>query len=178
LFGQETRMDVEFQDATSEPGRAQQLSVSVNGRRYAVHVPARRTLLDLLRDDLSLTGTKKVCDMGHCGACTVLRNGVPVLACLTLALACQGDEISTVEGLAGPDGQLSPLQQAFIDCDALQCGFCTPGQLMMATALLHSNPAPTDVEIKAGMAGNLCRCGAYKGIFEAVKSVAESGHGD
>jgi aerobic-type carbon monoxide dehydrogenase small subunit (CoxS/CutS family) len=165
-------MDEEKYSASGDVGRSLHLSLSVNGQPYNVQVPARRTLLDLLRDDLSLTGTKKVCDLGHCGACTVLRNGVPVLACLTLALACEGDEVSTVEGLAGRDGQLSPLQQAFIDCDALQCGFCTPGQLMMATALLQSNPAPTDEEILAGMAGNLCRCGAYKGIFEAVKSVA------
>jgi aerobic-type carbon monoxide dehydrogenase small subunit (CoxS/CutS family) len=157
----------------SELGRPQRLLLRVNGRPYTVLVPARRTLLDLLRDDLSLTGTKKACDMGHCGACTILRNGVPVLACLTLALACHGDEVSTVEGLAGPEGQLSPLQQAFIDCDALQCGFCTPGQLMMATALLQSNPAPTDEEIRAGMAGNLCRCGAYKGILDAVKRATE-----
>ena len=167
-------MDEVIDNDTRQVGQPQQLSISVNGRPYRVLVPARRTLLDLLRDDLSLTGTKKVCDMGHCGACTVLRNGVPVLACLTLALACNGDEVSTVEGLAGPDGQLSRLQQAFIDCDALQCGFCTPGQLMMATALLQDNPSPTEDEILAGMAGNLCRCGAYKGIVEAVQSVAGS----
>jgi len=165
-------MDEEKYSASGDVGRPRQLSLKVNGQPYTLQVPARRTLLDLLSDDLSLTGTKKVCDLGHCGACTVLRNGIPVLACLTLALACDGDEVSTVEGLAGRDGQLSPLQQAFIHCDALQCGFCTPGQLMMATALLQSIPSPTDEEIIAGMAGNLCRCGAYKGILEAVKSVA------
>jgi aerobic-type carbon monoxide dehydrogenase small subunit (CoxS/CutS family) len=164
-------MDQEKYSSAGDVGRPRQLALKVNGQPYTLHVPARRTLLDLLRDELSLTGTKKVCDLGHCGACTVLRDGVPVLACLTLALACDGDEIRTVEGLAGRDGQLSPLQQAFIDCDALQCGFCTPGQLMTATALLQSNPSPTDDEIISGMAGNLCRCGAYKGILEAVKSV-------
>jgi aerobic-type carbon monoxide dehydrogenase small subunit (CoxS/CutS family) len=167
-------MHEESHNDTRDIGQPQRLSITVNGRPYLVRVPARRTLLDMLRDDLNLTGTKKVCDMGHCGACTVLRNGVPVLACLTLAVACNGDEVSTVEGLAGPDGQLSRLQQAFIECDALQCGFCTPGQLMMATALLQNNPSPSDDEILAGMAGNLCRCGAYKGIFEAVKIAAGS----
>src|SRR5438046_806183 len=107
----------------------------VNNAPYEVTVPSRRTLLDLLRDDLNLTGTKKVCDLGQCGACTVRRNGTPVLSCLTLAVACAGDEITTIEGLAPPDGTLTPLQQAFIDCDGLQCGFCTPGQIMTATAL-------------------------------------------
>jgi xanthine dehydrogenase YagT iron-sulfur-binding subunit len=131
-------------------------------------VPSRRTLLDLLRDDLDLTGTKKVCDMGHCGACTVLRNGVAVLSCLTLAVACEGESITTIEGLAGPDGELTPLQQAFIDRDGFQCGFCTPGQIMSATALLAENPVPTDDEIRHYMAGNLCRCGAYLGIIEAI----------
>jgi aerobic-type carbon monoxide dehydrogenase small subunit (CoxS/CutS family) len=146
----------------------------VNGREYSAAVPARRTLLDLLRNDLDLTGTKQVCDMGHCGACTVLRNGAPILSCLTLAVACQGDEITTIEGIGGPGGELSALQQAFIDCDALQCGFCTPGQIMSATALLRDNPRPTDDEIRQGMSGNLCRCGAYSGIFDAVKQAAGS----
>src|SRR5690349_23990021 len=104
------------------------IDLTVNERRYTAGVSSRRTLLDLLRENLSLTGTKKVCDMGHCGACTVLRDGEAVLSCLTLAASCDGAQISTIEGLAGPDGQLTPIQQAFIDCDALQCGFCTPGQ--------------------------------------------------
>jgi aerobic-type carbon monoxide dehydrogenase small subunit (CoxS/CutS family) len=154
------------------PGESDTLRLDVNSRQYSVVIPARRTLLDLLRNDLDLTGTKQVCDMGQCGACTVLRNGTPVLSCLTLAMACQGDEITTIEGVAGPDGELSPLQQAFIDCDALQCGFCTPGQIMMATALLLDNPHPTDEEIRQGLSGNLCRCGAYRGIFEAIKKAA------
>jgi len=144
----------------------------VNNNHYDVTVPSRRTLLDLLRDDLNLTGTKKVCDLGQCGACTVLRNGTPILSCLTLAAACAGDEITTIEGLAAPDGSLTTLQQAFIDCDGLQCGFCTPGQIMTATALLRDNPQPTDDQIREGMAGNLCRCGAYQGILEAVKQAA------
>jgi aerobic-type carbon monoxide dehydrogenase small subunit (CoxS/CutS family) len=153
------------------------VTLSVNGEKYGVTVPTRRTLLDLLRDDLHLTGTKKVCDMGHCGACTVLRDGAAVLACLTLAVACEGAEITTIEGIAAEDGGLSALQQAFIDCDGLQCGFCTPGQIMSATALLRDNPHPSEAEIRQGMAGNLCRCGAYRGIIQAVQ-VASSGGGE
>ncbi len=153
----------------------QEIQVTVNKEAYRVPVPNRRTLLDLLRQDLSLTGTKKVCDMGHCGACTVLLDGVPVLSCLTLAVTCEGAQITTVEGLAGPDGTLSPLQQAFIDCDGFQCGFCTPGQLVSATALLNDNPAPSREEITAYMAGNLCRCGAYSGIADAIEQAAEQG---
>jgi len=156
------------------PRESDTVVLHVNGREYTVVVPARRTLLDLLRNDLDLTGTKQVCDMGQCGACTVLRNGTAVLSCLTLAMACHGDEITTIEGLAGPDGALSALQQAFIDCDALQCGFCTPGQIVTATALLRDTPHPTDDEIRQGMSGNLCRCGAYSGIFDAIKQAAGS----
>jgi aerobic-type carbon monoxide dehydrogenase small subunit (CoxS/CutS family) len=151
-----------------------EISITVNGEAYKVNVPSRRTLLDLLRDNLHLTGTKKVCDLGHCGACTVLRDGLPVLSCLTLAVACDGEKITTVEGLASPDGELTPLQQAFIDCDGFQCGFCTPGQLISATALLAENPSPTEEEIRHYMAGNLCRCGAYKGIVEAIQQAAQT----
>jgi aerobic-type carbon monoxide dehydrogenase small subunit (CoxS/CutS family) len=150
------------------------LEIKVNGLDYRATVPSRRTLLDLLRDELHLTGTKKVCDMGHCGACTVLRDGEAVLACLTLAATCQGAEITTIEGLAGPEDELTPLQQAFLDCDGLQCGFCTPGQVMSATALLAENPSPTEEEVREYMAGNLCRCGAYKGIVEAVMVAART----
>ncbi len=150
------------------------LALTVNESKYTLSVPSRRTLLDLLRDELRLTGTKKVCDMGHCGACTVLRDGTPVLSCLTLAASCDGAHITTVEGLAEPDGDLTPLQQAFIDCDGLQCGFCTPGQLMSATALLAGNPNPSDEEIEFYMSGNLCRCGAYAGIMQAVKQAASA----
>ncbi len=159
---------------SSEAATRHDMNITVNGEVYSVRIPSRRTLLDLLRDELHLTGAKKVCDMGHCGACTVLRDGVPILSCLTLAIASDGESITTVEGLAGPDGELSPLQQAFIDCDGLQCGFCTPGQLMSATALLAENSAPTEEEIRHYMAGNLCRCGAYKGIVEAIQQAAGS----
>src|SRR5436190_21174371 len=145
------------------------ISITVNGEVYKVEVPARRTLIDLLRDELHLTGTKKFCDLGHCGACTVLREGLTVLSCITLVVACDGEGITTIEGLAGADGELTPLQQAFIDCDGLQCGFCTSGQVVSATALLADNPSPTEEEIRHHMAGNLCRCGAYKGIVEAIQ---------
>lgn len=152
-----------------------EITLFVNSEQYSVTVPARRTLLDLLRDDLHLTGTKKVCDMGHCGACTVLRDGLAVFACLTLAVGCDGAEITTIEGIAAEDGTLSALQQAFIDCDGLQCGFCTPGQVMSATALLRDNPHPSEAEIRQGMAGNLCRCGAYQGIIQAVQAASTVG---
>jgi aerobic-type carbon monoxide dehydrogenase small subunit (CoxS/CutS family) len=166
-------MNQELSPSTESSGVADHaIELTVNERAYSIRVPSRRTLLDMLRDDLNLTGTKKVCDMGHCGACTVSRNGVAVLSCLTLAAACAGDEIVTIEGLAAPDGTLTPVQQALVDCDGLQCGFCTPGQMMSATALLRENPTPTDAEIREGMAGNLCRCGAYKGIFEAVRQAS------
>ena len=166
-------MSMNDNDASkARPSERHKVGVSVNGKPYRIEVPSRRTLLDMLRDQLYLTGTKKVCDMGHCGACTVFRDGTPVLACLTLAAACDGTEITTVEGLSRTDGTLSAVQQAFIEHDALQCGFCTPGQLMSATALLRDNPDPTEAEIRAGMAGNLCRCGAYQGIIEAVQAAA------
>ena len=151
------------------------IDLTVNGSVYTAQVPARRTLLDLLRDQLALTGTKKVCDMGHCGACTVLVDGEAVLSCLTLAVACDGSTVTTVEGLAAADGTLSPLQQAFIECDGFQCGFCTPGQLISATALLARNPTPSREEIRSYMAGNLCRCGAYSGIVEAVEQASRQG---
>ena len=143
------------------------LILEVNGRRQALEVEPRRTLADALRIDLGLTGTKVACEMGNCGACTVVVDGVAVYSCLTLALDCAGKAITTVEGLSD-DGELAPLQQAFVQHDALQCGFCTPGQLMAAHALLQRNPHPTEAEVIDGMSGNLCRCGAYRGIVRAV----------
>ncbi|MEO6457679.1 MAG: (2Fe-2S)-binding protein [Chloroflexia bacterium] len=160
---------------SQRPNQHLQVSLNVNSQDYTVVVPGRRTLLDLLRDELHLTGTKKVCDMGHCGACTVLRDGQAVLSCLTLAAACDGSVIKTIEGFADASGKLSPIQQAFIDCDGFQCGFCTPGQIMSATALLAEIPKPTIEEVKSYMSGNLCRCGAYKGIVEAVMQAANDG---
>jgi carbon-monoxide dehydrogenase small subunit len=146
------------------------IRVSVNGDRYELSVEAKKTLLGLLRDDLGLTGTKKGCDNGECGACTVLLNGRPVNACLVLAVETDGQEVLTIEGLA--DGQrLHPLQQAFIQHGAVQCGYCSPGMLLTAKALLDENPSPTEMEVKKAIAGNLCRCGTYNKVVKAVMSV-------
>jgi aerobic-type carbon monoxide dehydrogenase small subunit (CoxS/CutS family) len=135
-------------------------------------VEPRRTLLDLLRHDLGLTGAKKVCDMGNCGACTVMVDGRTVYSCLTLAVDCEGKEIRTIEGFA--DGMnLDPVQQAFVEEDAFQCGYCTPGQIISMRALLDENPDPTDEEIIRAVSGNLCRCGAYAHIARAGRRAAE-----
>ena len=151
------------------------INIVVNGRGRALEVAVHHTLLDALRDDLELTGTKECCLVGECGACTVVVDGRIVDSCLMLAVEADGAEILTVEGLA-QDGQLSPLQQAFLDKGAVQCGFCTPGQLVAAQALLDGNADPSVVEIQEGLAGNLCRCGCYFQITEAVLSAAEGGH--
>jgi aerobic-type carbon monoxide dehydrogenase small subunit (CoxS/CutS family) len=148
------------------------IQVTVNGRHRAVDVAPHHTLLDLLRDDLRLTGTKECCLVGECGACTVIVDGRTVDSCLMLAVEADGAEILTVEGLAS-DGRLSRLQQAFLDRGAAQCGFCIPGQLMSAHALLVEKPAPSRAEVEEGIAGNLCRCGGYEPIMEAIHSVAE-----
>lgn len=148
------------------------ITLDVNGQRQQVDVEPRRTLLEALRVDLGLTGTKLVCDAGNCGACTVLVDGTAVYSCLTLAIECEGCAITTIEGLTS-DGELHPIQQAFVQHDALQCGFCTPGQVLAAHALLQRNPQPSEAEVVAGMSGNLCRCGAYRGIVAAVLSAAE-----
>ena len=149
------------------------IELQINGQRHEVMVHPRDLLIDVLRRKLGFTGTKKGCGQASCGACTVLVEGRPTLACITLAVACQGRTIRTVEGLE-QDGALHPLQQSFVDQGAIQCGFCTPGMLMSARALLESNPAPTRDEIKVGMAGNLCRCTGYTKIIDAVAAVAEA----
>ena len=150
------------------------LELRVNGAVLEVpEPPVGRTLAEALRDDLGLTGTKVACGEGACGACAVLLDGRPVNSCLMLAAAAEGHEITTIEGLSR-DG-LTPLQQAFVEEDALQCGFCTPGQIVSATALLASNPAPTTEQVRAGMAGNLCRCGCYVKIERAVLRAAAGG---
>src|SRR5919205_307693 len=140
------------------------VTLRVNSTDHALILEPRRTLLDTLRADLQLTGTKKVCDMGDCGACTVLVDGRAMYACLLLAVDCEGRQITTIEGLAR-DGGLDPVQQAFIEADAFQCGFCTPGQIMSLRALLNETPAPSDEEIVQAVSGNLCRCGAYLHIL-------------
>ncbi len=151
------------------------IEFTVNGRRQAVRVAPHHTLLEVLRDDLRLTGTKECCLVGECGACTVKVDGRIVDSCLMLAVEADGTDIVTVEGLA-TGGALSPLQQAFLDKGAAQCGFCTPGQLMAAQALLDENPNPGVDEIQEGLAGNLCRCGCYIQITDAILSVAEGEH--
>lgn len=143
----------------------------VNGRAVAPEVPGETTLLDLLRDTLQLTGTKRACDRGECGACTVLLDGAPVYSCLTLAHGCEGQAVTTIEGLGDAD-RPHALQRAFAEEDAAQCGFCTPGQLMAAAALLAADPDPGDDAIRAAMAGNLCRCGTYPKIVRAVRRAA------
>ena len=144
------------------------ITLKVNGREHALDIDVRATLLDVLRERMGLTGTKKGCDQGQCGACTVLMDGRRVLACFTLAVAAQQAEITTIEGLAGEDEPLHPMQQAFLDHDAYQCGYCTPGQILSAIACIHEGHADNDDEIRDFMSGNLCRCAAYPKILAAV----------
>ncbi len=150
------------------------IDLTVNGRRQAVDSPPEQTLVHLLRQGLGLTGTHVGCDTAQCGACTVLVDGQAVKSCNVLAVQCDGAELTTVEGLAGPDGGLNPLQQAFSACHGLQCGYCTPGMLMSATALLAENPRPTDAEIVHALEGNLCRCTGYVNIVAAVRQAAQA----
>jgi xanthine dehydrogenase YagT iron-sulfur-binding subunit len=144
------------------------VSISVNGQHHQVSLDVRTSLLDALREHIGLTGTKKGCDQGQCGACTVLLDGRRVLACLTLAASAEGQEVTTIEGLAKPDGKLHPMQQAFIDHDAFQCGYCTPGQIMSAVACVKEGHAGNSAEIREYMSGNLCRCAAYPNIVDAI----------
>ena len=151
------------------------VTLRVNGDAHALVLEPRRTLLDALRHDLALTGTKKVCDMGDCGACTVLLAGKAIYSCLALAVDCDGQEVTTIEGLVrgGESEALDPVQRAFIECDAFQCGFCTPGQIMSLRALLDANPNPSDDDILRAVTGNLCRCGAYVNILKAGRRAVE-----
>ena len=148
------------------------ITVEVNGEQYEREVEARRLLIHFIRDDLSLTGSHIGCDTGHCGACSVLIDGVLVKSCMMLAVQADGAKIETVEGLAS-DGELNGLQQAFSDHHALQCGYCTPGMLMSATALLRENGSPSEEEIRKGIQGNICRCTGYVNIVEAIKAAAQ-----
>jgi len=146
------------------------VSLRINGTEYLLHLDPRTTLLDCLRETLALTGTKKGCDHGQCGACTVHVNGARVNACLTLAVMHEGDEITTIEGIGQP-GALHPVQSAFVAHDAYQCGYCTSGQIMSAVALLEEPCGPNDADIRECMSGNICRCGAYPRIVAAIQEV-------
>jgi xanthine dehydrogenase YagT iron-sulfur-binding subunit len=153
------------------------LELTVNGETRVVTLEPRVSLLDALREHLDLTGSKKGCDQGTCGACTVWVDGRRVLACLTLAAACEGHEVTTIEGLAH-DGELHPMQRAFIEHDAFQCGYCTSGQIMSAVALLKEGNAATDEDIAEFMSGNICRCAAYPNIRAAIRQVRDAGGGE
>jgi len=150
------------------------VTLEVNGRRHPLSIEPRTTLLDALREELRLSGTKKGCDRGSCGACTVHVDGARVLSCLTLAARCEGKAVTTIEGLAA-EGELHPMQAAFLARDGLQCGYCTPGQIMSAIALVEEGRAVSDDAIREWMSGNICRCGAYPHILAAIKDVAGSG---
>ncbi|WP_312119793.1 (2Fe-2S)-binding protein [Pantoea vagans] len=146
--------------------------MQVNGQSQQMQIDPRVTLLDALREHLNLTGTKKGCDQGQCGACTVLINGQRVLSCLTLAAQADGADVTSIEGLASTGGELHPVQRCFMENDAFQCGYCTPGQIMSAVACIKEGHAGSDDEIREYMSGNLCRCGAYPHIVDAVKQAA------
>jgi carbon-monoxide dehydrogenase small subunit len=148
------------------------VTFTVNGEIAELLVEPNALLLNVLRDELYLTGTKYGCGTGQCGGCTVLVDGAPVLSCLTLALAVDGAHILTIEGVAAPDGTLDPIQEAFLDNAAIQCGYCTPGMVLMAKDLLNKNPSPTENEIREHIKGNLCRCTGYNGIVRAIKKTA------
>jgi xanthine dehydrogenase YagT iron-sulfur-binding subunit len=155
-----------------ERGELTKVELTINGRKYRLLVEPRWSLLYVLREGLGLTGTKVGCERGECGACTVLIDDVPRYACMTLAVEAEGARITTLEGLMKGDA-LGPVQKAFAEKDAFQCGYCTPGQVMAVEGLLRKNPAPSDEEIRRGMSGNLCRCGTYKNIMHAAKRAAE-----
>jgi carbon-monoxide dehydrogenase small subunit len=152
--------------------KAQTVTVTVNGTTYEREVEARKLLIHFIRDDLDLTGSHIGCDTGNCGACSVIVDGMLTKSCMTLAVQADGSKVETVEGLADGD-ELNKLQQSFKDHHALQCGYCTPGMLMSATALLRQNPHPSEDEIKKGLQGNICRCTGYWNIFDAVKAASE-----
>ena len=156
-------------EATLDPRQPVPLDLHVNGHGYRLALDVRTSLLDALREHIGLTGTKKGCDHGQCGACTVLMNGKRVLSCLTFAAMAQGHEITTIEGMTASDGTLHPMQQAFIDHDAFQCGYCTPGQIVSAVACVQEGHAKSDAEIREFMSGNLCRCACYPNIVDAIK---------
>jgi carbon-monoxide dehydrogenase small subunit len=154
------------------------LAMTVNGEPVAAAVAPYKTLLEILREDLDLTGTKHGCELGECGACAVLVDGTPVLSCLVVGHECDGRHVTTIEGMAGREGMLHPLQEAFADLGGSQCGYCTPGILLTAMRLLDAHPSPTRDQIADALSGNLCRCTGYNQIFEAVESAAAKMRGD
>jgi len=168
--------DVISLPATRGP-EAGTVMLSVNGQQRELRLEPRVSLLDALREHLGLTGSKKGCDQGTCGACTVWVDGRRMLACLTLAVTCEGREVTTIEGLSS-DGELHPMQAAFVDRDAFQCGYCTPGQIMSAVALLEEGRAADDAEIAEWMSGNICRCAAYPNIRAAIRDVRDAAGGE
>ena len=151
------------------------VALTVNGTSRRGRVEARTTLADFLRESLGLTGTHLACEHGVCGACTVMVDDRAVRSCLMFAVQAEGANVTTIEGMSGPNGELSTVQQAFMDAHGLQCGFCTPGFVVSVTAFLRDNPSPTDQEIREGLSGNLCRCTGYQGIIEAVRLAAAAG---
>ena len=163
--------DITANNKIRKTGRVH-VSLKINGEIFMVEIEPRRTLAEVLRNDLQFTGTKIGCNMGQCGACTVLIDGKAAYSCLTLAIECENREISTIEGLSR-GGNLDPVQQAFIEHDAFQCGYCTPGQIMAVKALVSRNPDPSNDEIRNAVSGNICRCGAYPKIIKAAKSAAK-----
>jgi carbon-monoxide dehydrogenase small subunit len=148
------------------------ISLTINGRHYELAVPPNRTLLDMLRYDLKLTGTKKGCDEGDCGACTVIMDGRPVNSCLVLAVQANGKDITTIEGVETDEG-LHPIQKAFVEHGAIQCGFCSSGMILSGKSLLENNPNPTELEVRTAISGNLCRCTGYQKIVEAIQSAGK-----
>ncbi|MDP2730634.1 MAG: (2Fe-2S)-binding protein, partial [Dehalococcoidales bacterium] len=148
------------------------LKLKINGEGYELLVDDRRTLLEVIREQVGLTGTKKACDGGECGACTVIKDGKNVVSCLVLAVECEGSEIETIEGLA-QGGVLHPIQKAFVEYGAIQCGYCTPGMIMSAKALLSENAKPSEQEVRVGISGNLCRCTGYVKIVEAILAASQ-----
>jgi aerobic carbon-monoxide dehydrogenase small subunit len=151
----------------------QQVVLKVNGKEYQVTIEPHRTLISVIREELDLTGTKEGCGVGECGACTVLVNGQNINSCLAFAVDMEGKEIITIEGLAPKPGEVHPIQKAFLDHGAVQCGFCSPGMILSTKAILDKNPNPTEDEIRKGLSGNLCRCTGYVKIIEAVKSLSK-----
>ncbi|KUK86286.1 MAG: (2Fe-2S)-binding domain protein [candidate division TA06 bacterium 34_109] len=150
-----------------------ELNIKVNNKDYKLLVSPNKRLLDVLREDLGLNGVKEGCGIGECGACTIVMNGKNICSCMVLAGQAEGAEIITIEGLTGPEGELHPLQEAFMETGAVQCGFCTPGMILSSLVLLRNNPSPTKEEIRAAISGNFCRCTGYQQIIEAVQLAAE-----